>query len=213
MFFRRNALEALGRWDAHNVTEDADLGLRLARHGLRTRIIDTQTLEEATCRPWPWIRQRSRWLKGYAVTYAVHMRQPIRLWRDLGRWGFLGVQFLFLGTLAGFLLAPLLWSFWLVLLGAPHPWSALINETAWGTPILGILIGSAVVQALAQGLALSRLNRLSLAGWLPAMHVYFLMASVAVLKALVETALCPFFWDKTSHGVSPPDTGGTVPEG
>ncbi|KKL81416.1 hypothetical protein LCGC14_1994950, partial [marine sediment metagenome] len=79
--------------------------------------------------------------------------------------------------------------------------------------IIGILIASAAVQALAQGLALSRLNRLSLAGWLPAMHVYFLMASVAVLKALVETALCPFFWDKTSHGVSPPDTGGTVPEG
>ena len=58
----------LGGWDAHNVTEDADLGLRLARHGYRTELVATVTQEEANCRALPWVRQRSRWLKGYAMT-------------------------------------------------------------------------------------------------------------------------------------------------
>ncbi|MEM6728115.1 MAG: glycosyltransferase, partial [Pseudomonadota bacterium] len=112
LFFRAKTLRALGGWDAHNVTEDADLGLRLVRRGWRTELADTVTFEEANCRFWPWVKQRSRWLKGYAVTYTVHMRDPRALWRDLGAWGFLGVQILFVGTLSQFLLVPLLLSFW-----------------------------------------------------------------------------------------------------
>ena len=84
VFFRRSVLEQLGGWDAHNVTEDADLGMRLARFGYRCEMIPSTTWEEANCRVRPWIRQRSRWLKGYAVTWATHMRRPRELWRDLG---------------------------------------------------------------------------------------------------------------------------------
>ncbi len=97
IFFRRHILEELGGWDAHNVTEDADLGIRLARHGYRTELIATLTDEEANCRLWPWIQQRSRWLKGYAITWTVHMRNPKKLWQELGPWQFFGVQMLFLG--------------------------------------------------------------------------------------------------------------------
>lgn len=87
LFFRRGVLEQLGGWDAHNVTEDADLGVRLARLGYTTELVETVTKEEANCRVWPWIKQRSRWIKGYAMTYGVHMRDPRRLWRELGRAG------------------------------------------------------------------------------------------------------------------------------
>lgn len=106
LFFRRSALEELGGWDAHNVTEDADLGLRLARHGYRTELVATVTEEEPNGRPLPWIRQRSRWLKGYAMTWAVHMRDPAKLWRQLGPKKFIGVQILFFGTLSQYVLAP-----------------------------------------------------------------------------------------------------------
>ena len=121
LFFRRDVLEELGGWDAHNVTEDADLGFRLARHGYRTEMISTVTEEEANCRPWPWIKQRSRWLKGYMTTYLVHMRRPRLLHKQLGAWRFWGFQAHFVSALSQFLLAPFLWSFWLVLLGLPHP--------------------------------------------------------------------------------------------
>ena len=95
LFFRRKALEKLGRWDAHNVTEDADLGVRLARHGYVTELIPTVTYEEANCRPWRWVRQRSRWLKGFMITYIVHMRDPAQLLRDLGFKRFMGLQMIF----------------------------------------------------------------------------------------------------------------------
>ena len=114
-------MRAIGGWDAHNVTEDADLGVRLARRGYRTEIIETTTDEEANCRALPWVKQRSRWIKGYMMTWAVHMRQPRLLWRQLGPRGFMGFQALFLGTIAQFLLAPLLWSFMLLPFGFDHP--------------------------------------------------------------------------------------------
>ena len=114
-------LEELGGWDAHNVTEDADLGVRLYRAGYRTKMLPSTTYEEANWRPWPWVKQRSRWLKGFMVTYLVHMRQPLRLLAELGLKRFLGFQAFFLGTIGQFLFAPVLWSFWLFTLGLPHP--------------------------------------------------------------------------------------------
>ena len=75
LFFRRAALEQIGAWDAHNVTEDADLGIRLCRHGYRTEVIDSVTREEANCHPLPWVRQRSRWIKGYMNTRRTFLNQ------------------------------------------------------------------------------------------------------------------------------------------
>ena len=74
----------VGGWDEHNVTEDADLGVRLARYGYRTQILDSITLEEANSDVINWIRQRSRWYKGYLQTQIVHMRNPRRLVDELG---------------------------------------------------------------------------------------------------------------------------------
>ncbi|RVT86726.1 glycosyltransferase [Rhodobacteraceae bacterium CCMM004] len=206
LFFRRTALEDVGAWDAHNVTEDADLGMRLARRGYVTDILDSTTLEEAACHPLAWIRQRSRWLKGFAVTYAVHMRRPLRLWADLGAYRFLGMQMLFLGTLLGFLLAPILWTFWLLFLDLPHPWRGHVPSAArWA--LGGTLFMTFVLTVVANVAGLARLGRPEMWRWIPALQVYFVMASIALAKALIEAVVRPFFWDKTAHGVSPPDAG------
>ncbi|MCC5955074.1 MAG: glycosyltransferase [Natronohydrobacter sp.] len=199
LFFRRDILESLGGWDAHNVTEDADLGIRLARHGYYTQLLDTVTLEEANCRAIPWVKQRSRWLKGYAVTWLVHMRAPRQLWRQLGAWRFFGVQVLFLGTLVQFMFAPLLWSFWLILAGLSHP----LQEAYGG----GVMLGFFAVFLLSEAVTLS-IGFLALRGhrhrhlrkWLPTLHGYFPLAVLAVYKALWELISAPFYWDKTAHG-------------
>ncbi|WP_159963758.1 glycosyltransferase family 2 protein [Profundibacterium mesophilum] len=204
VYFRRRALEALGRWDAHNVTEDADLGIRLSRYGFDVDILDSVTLEEAPVRALPWIRQRSRWLKGYAMTYAVHMRNPARLWHDMGAWRFAGVQLLFAGTLLGFLLTPFLWSFWLLLPGGWHPWEAALGE-AGREAILAVLLGAAFVGAAAQIIAMAMGGHLRLLPFVLLLPVYFAMATLALTKTLVEAIFLPFFWDKTTHGVSQPD--------
>ncbi|MCX7287812.1 MAG: glycosyltransferase [Rhodobacterales bacterium] len=200
LFFRRNALDTLGGWDAHNVTEDADLGIRLVRHGYRTELIDTVTMEEANCRPLPWIKQRSRWIKGYMMTWAVHMRSPRLLWRQLGARAFIGFQVMFLGTIAQFLLAPILWSFLLVPFGFSHPlFEALPPALVWTITVVfalselaNLTIGIIGLRRTGHGLSL---------WWVPTMKLYFPLASIAGYKALIELVTRPFYWDKTTHGL------------
>ena len=200
LFFRRKALEDLGGWDAHNVTEDADLGLRLARHGYRTELIQTVTEEEPNARTLPWIKQRSRWLKGYAMTWAVHMRDPARLWRDLGAKRFIGVQILFLGTLSQYVLAPVLWSFWSLALGFGHPLQQALPHPA--LPILaGLFVLSELLNIVVGLWAVRGPKHRHLLAWVPTLHLYFPLGALASYKALWEAARRPFFWDKTCHGV------------
>lgn len=200
LFFRRDILENLGGWDAHNVTEDADLGLRLARAGYETVFIPSVTQEEANGRFWPWVKQRSRWLKGYAVTYCVHMRNPAQLWRDLGARRFWGVQILFAGTLSQFLLAPLIWSFWLIPLGFHHPAVNLLPPWAFWT-MVGLFVTSEVVNFAISALALRRAGKAWLTPWALTLQLYFPLGAIAVYKGLLELTWKPFYWDKTAHGI------------
>ncbi|MDX8348421.1 glycosyltransferase [Cognatiyoonia sp. IB215446] len=200
LFFRREILEELGGWDAHNVTEDADLGVRLARHGYRTALIDTVTEEEANGRAWPWVKQRSRWLKGYAITYGVHIRSPSKLWRDLGAWRFFGFQVLFLGTLSQFVLAPILWSFWLIPLGLDHPLRPVLAPWAFWT-LAGLFLMSEVIGFVAATIGLRKARKPWLIKWALTLQAYFPLGALAAYKGLWELARKPFYWDKTAHGV------------
>lgn len=204
LFFRRPMIEAAGGWDAWNVTEDADLGVRLARMGWRTEILDTTTHEEANCRAMPWVKQRSRWIKGYAMTWGVHMRDPVRLWRELGAKRFIAFQFQFLGTLTQYLLAPLMWSFWLILLGLPHPIDPLV-ATSGGQFMLKAMTGLFVMSELvnlAVGLWATRGKaHRHLWPWVPTLHIYHPLGCLAGWKAIYEVVTKPFYWDKTAHGL------------
>ncbi len=200
LFFRRDAIEELGGWDAHNVTEDADLGIRLARHGYRTELLHTVTEEEANCRLWPWVKQRSRWLKGYAMTYAMHMQKPGKLWRDLGPWRFFGVQALFLGALSQFVLAPFLWSFWMFPLGLPHPMRGVLPHDL--LVVLGaVFLFSEVITIATSMVATSTSKHKWLWPWVPTLHFYYPLATLAALKGLWEVVSKPYYWDKTAHGI------------
>ncbi len=210
VFFRREAIEALGGWDAHNVTEDADLGLRLARRGYRTELVPTVTEEEPNARVLPWIRQRSRWQKGYAITWAAHMRDPVRLWRELGAKGFLGVQILFLGSLSQAVLAPVLWSFWALSLKLPHPLAPLAGS-GWMTALWGLFLVSEVVGLGVAVWAVRGPGHRHLIKWVPLLHLYAPLASLSSFKAVYEVVARPFYWDKTAHGMidahAPPGGG------
>lgn len=199
LFFRRAALEELGGWDSHNVTEDADLGMRLARHGYRAEILETVTEEEANCRALPWVKQRSRWLKGYMMTWAVHMRDPALLWRQLGPRKFFGFQILFLCTLSQFLLAPVLWSFWLVPLGVPHPLAAALPPMVM-LGLMGLYLLTEVVNLTVNVMGLRRTKHTLSMLWVPTLHFYFPLGALASYKAAWEMVTKPFYWDKTSHG-------------
>lgn len=201
LFLKRSAVEAMFGWDAHNVTEDADLGLRLHRHGYRTELITSITGEEANCHAWPWVKQRSRWIKGYMVTYWAHMRQPVALYRDLGPKAFLGMQVMFLGTNLHFITAPLLWVFWLTYLGMSHPFLDRMPDgfvaTVWFSFMFAEVMSMAVFAT-----ALVKAQRAFLIPWVPTMLFYFLLMIPAGIKAAWEFVTAPVYWDKTEHGHS-----------
>lgn len=200
MFIRRSVLQQIGGWDAHNVTEDADLGVRLARAGYETRMLPSTTFEEANCRPWPWIKQRSRWLKGFMLTYMVHMRHPRHTLRDLGWRKFIGLQVFFLGTIGQFALAPALWTYWAWWIGSPHPAADLVSATAL-TWIIGFMITCEAL-SISLGVAASlACKRPRLAIWAFSLLFYYPLGTVAVLKSFYELIQRPFYWDKTQHGL------------
>ncbi|CTQ32361.1 Cellulose synthase 1 [Jannaschia rubra] len=199
LFFRRTALERIGAWDAHNVTEDADLGVRLARLGYRTEIINTTTLEEANASPLAWVKQRSRWMKGYILTWAVHSRRPVQLWRDLGPRRFFGFHLMFMGSILNALLMPALWSTVVIPFGVHHP----IVDWLPGNGLLAIGIVMASGGLLSMSLAwigCATPHHRSLRKWIPTLELYYPLATLAALKALQEIVVRPFHWDKTSHG-------------
>ncbi len=165
-------------------------------------MITTTTGEEANCRFWPWVRQRSRWLKGYMVTYLVHMRNPLKFYRQMGGhlkfWGF---QAHFITALSQFVLAPFLWSFWLVLLGLPHPLDPLMPRSfLLGFGLFFLLVE--VITILVNATAVSGPKHRHLLAWVPTLHFYYPIGAIAAYKALFELVFQPFFWDKTQHGHS-----------
>lgn len=203
-FFRREPLQRIGGWDAWNVTEDADLGLRLMRAGLRTEMVDTVTHEEANCRAKSWVKQRSRWHKGYFMTWATHMRTPRQLWREVGPTAFISFQLQLAGTVAGFLIAPVLWSYWLLTLGFGHPaggWLASMAGGAGLAALVAVMLGAEAVN-LAVGIwAVRAPERRHLALWVPTTWLYFPLGCLAAWKAIYEVVAHPFYWDKTQHGL------------
>lgn len=201
LFFRREILEELGGWDAHNVTEDADLGMRLARRGYVTELLPTVTMEEATCHPWPWVKQRSRWLKGFLITYCVHMRRPTALLRDFGWLRFLGFQAMFLATVSQFAALPLLWSFWLPVLGWPHPFVAIMGAGIV-LPVTLFFVASEILNIAIGLLAVSNRPHRHLIPWVFTLPFYFPLGALACYKALYELVTAPYYWDKTRHGTT-----------
>jgi len=202
VYFRRAALERLGGWDAHNVTEDADLGMRLARRGMRCAVLRSVTQEEANCRVGPWIRQRSRWLKGYLLTWLSHMRAPGRLWRELGARGFLGLNVVFLGAAVTYLAMPL---FWIAVIGGALTGRAIWGEAMPGWALWPLGISLATGQAVMLGcaaLAMVRRGTPGLLVWVPILPFYWTLGAVAAWKAVFELVWAPYYWDKTMHGHS-----------
>ena len=201
--FRAGALRRLRGWDAWNVTEDADLGLRLARFGYRVETLATTTHEEAPARLGAWLAQRRRWIKGWMQTLIVHAREPRRLARELGPRGAAGALALLLNGILGPLLTPMFVALlardalWGDLL-APRDASGLLMSTAWSCLMLaglGSLLWFSLMGVRQRGLRLE-------ARWLFALPAYHALLSLAAWGALLELWRDPFAWAKTSHGLA-----------
>ena len=199
LFFKAKQLRDIGGWDAFNVTEDADLGVRLARAGYRCDILDSTTFEEASTRPLQWVKQRSRWIKGYMITYLTHIKTHRELLRTLGLKKCIGFHALFVPSCVLALTAPLFWLFWLVPFGYISPSELGVPPTLlWSMSAIFTL--SLSVDILVAVFAVPTRSKLATLLWSPVQYLYNFMATFASYKALFELFWAPFYWDKTTHG-------------
>jgi cellulose synthase/poly-beta-1,6-N-acetylglucosamine synthase-like glycosyltransferase len=202
--FHTATLREVGGWDPYNVTEDADLGMRMARFGWRSSVINSTTYEEAPAQFGPWLRQRTRWFKGWMQTWLVHMRQPVRLLRDLGPMGFVTFQLIVGGNALAALVHPLF-------MGALI-YSVVSGATMWrgdsaAVAILAAVYGTIVVvgyltSAFLGWLGLMRRGLLPMAWVLVLTPLHWLLLSLAAWRALYQLVFAPYAWEKTEHGLA-----------
>ena len=200
--FRTSALKTVGAWDPFNVTEDADLGIRLAQMGMRVAMLNSTTFEESPTTLGAWLKQRSRWLKGYMQTWLVHMRDPAALRRRTGWRRLVSLQLFLGGSVISALVNPLLW---LMFVSSGHfgvpAQSPLAELSLTSISAIGLVGGNAMLTWLAI-IAPQRRGWNSLAPYGLTVTLYWGLISLAAWRALWQLITRPFHWEKTAHGLS-----------
>lgn len=200
--FRRAALAGVGGWDPFNVTEDADLGLRLARAGYRCATLGLPTWEEAPTHRSVWLAQRSRWFKGWMQTWLVAMRRPLALRRDIGWKGFLVFHLMVGGMLLSALTHPMLYL--LVALRIVSLLTAAVPLTPLALALDGLDLANILFSFIGlPWLGLRRMGegeRKAVGRRYLAVPLYWLLLSRAAWRASSELIRSPFTWNKTPHG-------------
>ncbi len=202
--FRTSLLKDIGGWDPFNVTEDADIGIRLARFGYICGVIPSRTLEEASSDLGNWMRQRSRWLKGWMQTYVVHMRNPFNLWRELGPAGFFVFQALAGGMIVSALVYPLFLGLLIAVLMQGHlldSFGGIAGSILLGLNGFNFVTGYAAAALLGAEGSL-RIKKPHLAKSVFLIPFYWLLISACAYMALWQFFTKPFYWEKTDHGLS-----------
>lgn len=195
--FRTSVLRQVGAWDPYNVTEDADLGMRMARLGYKTAVIPSTTYEEAPSRFRPWLGQRTRWFKGWMQVWLVHMRTPLALYREQGLAGFIVFHLL----VGGSVLAALVHVPFASRLG----WTMLRDGVTLNAFVgfdSALLLGGYLISASLGIVGLARRRLLGCSWVLLLIPLYWLLLSVAAWRALWQLIRDPYRWEKTEHGLA-----------
>ncbi len=215
--FKTSFLKKVGGWDPFNVTEDADLGIRLYKHKCRTAVIDSRTWEEANCNFGNWIRQRSRWIKGYMQTFFVHMRHPVQFSRQIGARGMVGYFAMIFGTPFLPLINPFFWAMlviWVVF--KPYWIESLFPGVLYYVAASQMIVGNFMFVYMNMVGTYFVIRDCALKKQYPFSYsmihyglltpLYWVFMSIAAYKALFQLIVKPFYWEKTNHGLSFTDT-------
>jgi cellulose synthase/poly-beta-1,6-N-acetylglucosamine synthase-like glycosyltransferase len=199
--FRRAALRALGGWDPFNVTEDCDLGVRMFREGYHVKVLESVTLEEANSDFVNWVKQRSRWYKGYLQTFLIHLRSPREVTEEMGRAGVMHLCAFVGATPVLAVLNPLFWGMTIIWFIA-HP-VFLIQIFPAPVYYIGLVLwsfGNFLLWYLTI-LTARDTSRDYLVFTAMLVPVYWVMMSIAAVKAMWQLVVTPSFWEKTAHGL------------
>ncbi|MEM8651096.1 MAG: glycosyltransferase family 2 protein, partial [Pseudomonadota bacterium] len=199
--FRADILKKVGAWDPFNVTEDADLGIRLFREGYRCDTITLPTFEEAPSEFDAWLKQRTRWIKGWMQTILVHSRHPFLLVREIGLKNALSFHILLTALVVSALAHPILLFllFYKIFFG-------VVNEQVTSDTVIFLmsvfnLVAGYLTYGLLAYIVLNSLRKDECKTSLAGIPIYWLIISIAAWRALVQLYFKPHYWEKTPHSL------------
>lgn len=202
--FRTADIIKLNKWDPFNVTEDADLGMRLTKKGFRTALINSTTMEEANSDTINWIKQRSRWIKGYIQTYFVHMRNPKSFFTQGRPFDFAIFQLIIGGKILSMLINPVMWLMTIAYF-AFTPFVGEFIKSLFLAPIFYMAVFSMFIGNFLYMyyymLGAAKREQWTLVPFALVTPIYWLGMSIAAAMALWEFAFKPHYWHKTQHGL------------
>jgi cellulose synthase/poly-beta-1,6-N-acetylglucosamine synthase-like glycosyltransferase len=202
--FRTKDLLALKGWDAFNVTEDCDLGIRLVKHGYRTAIINSVTLEEANSSMWNWFRQRTRWIKGYMQTYMVHMRRPDDFLHIKKKSHIITFQLIVGGKILSMFINPMMWAITISYFALRATVGKAI-ESFYPPPVLYMgafsLIFGNFLYLYYYMIGCAKRGQDDIIKYVFLVPFYWLGMSVAAWVASTQFLIRPHHWAKTKHGL------------
>ncbi len=202
--FRTIDLKEMNGWDAFNVTEDCDLGIRMVKRGYRTALLDSTTLEEANSDYMNWLWQRSRWIKGYIVSYFVHMRNP-RAFIASGQWKhLLALQLVVGGKILSLFINPLMWvitiSYFVFRSTLGPAIQALYPAPIFYMAVLCLVAGN-FMYVYYYMIGCVKKQHYGLVKYIYLIPFYWLSMSMAAWLAIYKLIVAPHQWSKTKHGL------------
>ncbi len=202
--FKVNRLREVKGWDSFNVTEDCDLGIRLAKRGYRTAIVNSVTLEEANSDPQNWINQRSRWIKGYIQTYLVHMRNPMQFLRGKYKEHFFTFQLVVGGKILSLYINPFMWATTVLYFSLRATIGPTVERFFPGyifyLAVFCLVFGNFLYMYYYM-LGCAKRKQFDLIKFVFLIPIYWLAMSIAAWKGLVQLIVSPHYWPKTKHGL------------
>jgi hypothetical protein len=200
--FDTEKLKGLGGWDPFNTTEDADLGMRAYAQGYRVGVLNATTYEESNAKVGSFIKQRSRWIKGYMQTWVVYSRHPIQLIKAMGLKGWLSFNLFIGGTFFASLVNPITWLvFFIWLFSGTKLFEAVFPPAVLYLSLFNLLFGNCLGIYLGMFAVFKRKNY-DLLPFALLTPFYAILHAIAAYKALFQLFSKPFYWEKTQHGIT-----------
>lgn len=201
--FKTSYLREIKGWDSFNVTEDCDLGLRIAKKGYKTAIMNSLTFEEANSHHLNWLHQRSRWIKGYIQTYLVHMRQPSDFLKKWDGQHIITLQFVVGGKFLSMFINPFMWittiGYFLLRVRVGTTIESFYPSSIFYLGVFSLIIGN-FLYMYSYMIGCVKQGYFELIKYLYFVPLYWLGMSLAAWKAGISLIISPHYWSKTIHG-------------
>lgn len=202
--FKAKKLLELGKWDGFNVTEDAELGVRIARAGYKVSYLNSITEEECPITIHAWIKQRTRWIKGFMQTFCEYMffKKPICIKSTINFKPIRKLKFFDIITFNLFIMMSFFFFITMMVIFLNLDIATNIKDFKLLIIMSYINIFSFLIMTYMSFIIIIVKNKIKFnVFYLILFPFYWILHYIAGVRACYYLIVKPFYWAKTKHGI------------